>query len=223
MNKNTTKEFTWSRFSFDVFVDVLIVIALVLFIRTFLFAPFRVDGPSMCNTFNMYDDQCFNGVGEHIVTSRLATWNLFSWTPAVIDRGDVIVFQAPYAARGQYYIKRVIGLPGETLKIQDGKVFIEDSKGNFVELEEPYLNEENQGHTEPYRVDSESYTIPENSYFVMGDNRAHSSDSRRCFQQLGCKADRSPFLSHDMIQGEVKAVIYPFSHIRLVKRMKYSI
>lgn len=223
MVKKTTHDFSWPRFALDLFVDVVIVAALVLMIRTFLFAPFRVDGPSMCDTFNVYDGECFNGVGEHIITSRLATWNIFGWTPSVIDRGDVVVFQAPYGERGEFFIKRVIGMPGDTVKIEDGFVYLENEDGEFFLLEETYLSEENYGETHPYRVASESYTVPEGEYFVLGDNRTRSSDSRRCFQNLGCTGDRSPFLEHDLIQGEVKAVIFPFDHLRLIKRTKYSI
>jgi len=221
MKKKTTKEFKLSRFLVDLAVDVLIIVVLVLVIRTFLFAPFRVHGPSMCDTFNIYEDECFNGNGEHILTSRLISWNIFDWSPVGLDRGDVIVFQSPYGEKGEFFIKRVIGLPGEIIKISDGQVYVRDDMTDFSEVIEPYLNDENINNTLAYRTSTEIYEVPEGHYFVLGDNRVKSSDSRRCFQQLGCDDDHSPFLPHKNIEGEVKAVIFPFSHLRLIKDIDY--
>lgn len=207
----------------DIATDVLIVVVLVLLIRTFLFAPFRVHGPSMCDTFNVYNEECFNGNGEHIVTSRLATWNLFNWSPGKLHRGDVIVFQSPYGEKGEYFIKRIIGMPGDTIKIANGLVYLMDDGGEFLELEEPYLNEENQGNTQAYRSRSEIYEVPEGYYFLLGDNRVRSSDARRCFQQLGCDEDHSPYLSHKNVEGKVKAVFFPFRHARLITHAKLEV
>jgi len=82
-------------------------------------------------------------------------------------RGDIIVFKNPDNEK-ENYVKRVIGLPGETVKIKDGEVYIND-----VKLEESYIKEE-------MRVEEEKvYQVPEDSYFVMGDNRNNSNDSRR--------------------------------------------
>ena len=220
--ENTNIKPSFLRFLLDVLVDAGVVIVLVILIRHFVFAPFRVDGPSMCDTFNFYNGECLTGVGEFILTSRLPTWHIGSWTPGSLKRGDVIIFQAPYSEEGRFFIKRIIGLPGETVKIEDGKVYVEKD-GDFVELEESYLNEENKDNTLPYRVDSQSYTVPEGHYFVMGDNRVKSSDSRRCFQSIGCDAEHNPFLDHDAIQGEVKAVMFPLSHLRLVHGVDYGI
>lgn len=216
MAKKTTKEFKWSMFLLDIFTDVLVVVILVLLIRTFLFAPFRVHGPSMCDTFNIYDDECFNGDGEHIFTSRLSTWNIFHWSPVKLDRGDVIVFQSPYGEKGEYFIKRIIGLPGDTIKISNGLVYLMDEGGEFLLLDEDYLNEDNQGNTQAYRSRTEIYEVPEGHYFTLGDNRTRSSDSRRCFQQLGCDDDHSPYLPHKNVEGEVRAVFFPFSHARFI-------
>lgn len=82
-------------------------------------------------------------------------------------RGDIIVFRAP-DHEDTLYVKRLIGLPGETVNIIDGKVYINDSK---EPLDEPYLMEEMRGSFGPY-------TVPEDSYFMMGDNRNESQDSR---------------------------------------------
>lgn len=85
------------------------------------------------------------------------------------ERGDIIVFKFP-DNESINYVKRVIGLPGETVEIKDGEVFIDG-----VKLEEPYLWEE------MIAEEPQTYQVPEDSYFVMGDNRNNSSDSRRWF------------------------------------------
>ncbi len=222
MNKKSNKDFVLSKFILDVLIDVAIVIVLVIFFRTFLYAPFQIHGPSMCDSFNVYNDECYNGDGEYVITSRLSTWSIFGWSPGSIERGDVLIFDAPYGENGEFFIKRVIGLPGDTLKVENGYVYLEDEDGEFVKLEEEsYLNSDNWGNTQAYRSLSETFEVPEDSYFMLGDNRTKSSDSRRCFQQLGCDADSSNYLSQDLIQGEVKTVVFPFSHFRFVEDVEY--
>ncbi|MFA5792891.1 MAG: signal peptidase I [Candidatus Gracilibacteria bacterium] len=221
MQEKTTPRFNFRSFFWDIGLDIVIVLVLVFFIRTFLFSPFRVHGPSMCDNFNVYNGECYNGDGEFLITSRLSTWNLFGWSPTQIDRGDVVVFVAPYTEEKEFYIKRVIGVPGDTIKVEDGFVYLKEGE-EFVQLEETYLNEENWGHTTPYRVDSQTFTVPDGEYFVLGDNRVKSSDARRCFRQLGCTGDSSPYISLDRIEGEVKLVIFPISHFRWVSGFDYS-
>lgn len=223
MSQNSTKDFILPKFLLDILVDVVIVVVLVVLIRLFLFAPFQVHGQSMCNTFNDYDGECLSGDGEYVLTSRLSTWGIGSWTPTEIQRGDVIIFQAPYSEEGEFYIKRVIGLPGENVKVEDGLVSVMNEEGIYIELDEPYLSEENQGNTQPYRTSSQIFTVPEGTYLVFGDNRTKSNDSRRCFQQTGCTGSSSPYLSEGFIEGEVKMVIFPLSHIRWIDTYEYSI
>jgi signal peptidase I len=214
MPEKTKETFVLSKFLFDVLLDLLIVVILVVGIRAFFFAPFQIDGPSMCNTLNIYNEECFNGPGERILTSRMPTWNLFGWRPVSLEKGDIIVFHAPHEEKS--YIKRIIATEGDTIKIEDGKVFILADGDIFVEMNEPYLNSDNRNNTDLYRSNSETYIVPDGQYFVMGDNRVRSSDSRRCFRQLGCDGDASPFLDHSNIQGKAKMVIFPFSHIRIL-------
>lgn len=83
------------------------------------------------------------------------------------ERGDIIIFEYPDNEE-EWYIKRVIALPGETVEVRDGKVYINNSK---TPLDEPYIREEPIDDFGPYKV-------PENGYFVMGDNRNSSNDAR---------------------------------------------
>ncbi|MGN6711140.1 signal peptidase I [Anaerocolumna jejuensis] len=100
-------------------------------------------------------------IGDRIIASRL------SYHFHEPQRGDIIVFNFP-DDESQKYLKRIIGLPGETVKIKDGKVYINDSK---TPLKEDYLKETPVGDYGPY-------TVPKDSYFLMGDNRNDSFDSR---------------------------------------------
>lgn len=99
------------------------------------------------------------------------------------DRGDIVVFRYPDNEE-VLYIKRVIGLPGETITIRNGKIYINDSP---EPLEEDYLKEDFDGSYGPY-------TVPEGSYFMMGDNRNNSLDSRYW---------ENKFVEEDKILGKV--------------------
>ncbi|MBP9695022.1 MAG: signal peptidase I [Candidatus Magasanikbacteria bacterium] len=128
-------------------------------IRYFLFKPFYVKGQSMEPTFHEH---------EYLIIDEL-TYRFRE--PA---RGEVIVHRAPPSAtpEKEYYLKRIVGLPGERVKIEDNKVIIynrEYPQGKIVE--EDYLSERTEG--------SVTVTLGVDQYFVMGDNREASFDSRR--------------------------------------------
>ena len=101
--------------------------------------------------------------GNRLIGTRFSYW--FSEP----ERGDIVIFHYPLDEK-IIYIKRVIGLPGETVKIEDGKIYINDSE---TPLDEPYLKEE-------WLVENTgfSYTIPEDCWLMLGDNRNNSADSR---------------------------------------------
>ena len=112
-------------------------------------------------------------------------------------RGDVIVFDPPEVLNSEdWFIKRVIGLPGETVEIKDGKVYINGSS-----LYEPYLEEEIAYRFGPV-------VIPENSLLVLGDNRNNSSDSHLW----------GAWLTKDRIKGKAFMVYWPFSHFHILER-----
>ena len=139
------------------------VVALIIFllIRYFLFAPVSVDGESMVPTLEDRD---------RLILNKIDT----------IDRFDVVVFTAPDDPEKQY-IKRIIGLPGDTIRYQDDALYINGEK-----VEEEYLKSSVEemstggNFTEDFSLASKTgeETVPEDSYFVMGDNRQNSKDSR---------------------------------------------
>jgi len=135
---------------------IAIALLISLPIRYFVAEPFIVEGASMDPTFS---------TNQFLIVDRL-TYRFDS-----PQRGDVIVFEYPLDP-SKYYIKRIIGLPGETINIRDGHVFVTASGTPAVELNEPYVNPLHASH------DDFSTVLGPTDYFVMGDNRAESSDSR---------------------------------------------
>jgi len=141
------------------FIEV-VVLALALFVVTyiFLFQPHEVKGQSMYENFHD---------GDYLLTDK-ATYRFKD-----IERGQVVVFKAP--RNEEYdYIKRIVGLPHERVKIQNNQVFI-----NNIPLDESsYLPASTRTNPGQLWRDGLELTVPEGEYFVMGDNRTHSSDSR---------------------------------------------
>ncbi len=138
----------------DTVVIVLIAVVIIFGLQT-VAQKFVIEGPSMNDT--LHDQQ-------QLLVNKLV------YTFHEPERGDIIVFQPP-DSNGEEYIKRIIGLPGETVVIEDGIVFIHKSDGTVMSLDEPYIST-------PAKRSFEGDIIPENRYFVLGDNRNNSSDSR---------------------------------------------
>lgn len=134
----------------------LIAILIVVPIRLFIAQPFIVSGDSMFNTFQN---------GQYLIVDQLS-YHLND--PA---RGDVIIFRYPRDP-SKFFIKRIIGLPGDTIAIEDSKVIItNETHPDGVVLDEPYVNAMDPA--EPFEE-----KLGDREYFVMGDNRNQSSDSR---------------------------------------------
>jgi signal peptidase I len=144
-------------FFLDIVEISVIALAIFVIIYLFLFQPHQVRGNSMYPNF--YD-------GEYLLTDKV------SYRLGQPKRGDVIIFKAP--KNEEYdYIKRIIGLPEERVKISEGKVWLNNNL-----LKEPYLPEDYQTFAGSFVQEGESISVPPNQYFVLGDNRNHSSDSR---------------------------------------------
>jgi signal peptidase I len=134
---------------------IVIAAVIILPIRFFVAQPFIVSGESMSPTFEN---------GQYLIVDEL------SYHFEAPARGDVIVFRYPKDP-SQFFIKRIIGLPGETVTIHDNTVSVKETSGQTVALNEPYVVNQGDG-------SDATYVIPPGQYFVMGDNRPESSDSR---------------------------------------------
>lgn len=136
---------------------VAIVGAVIIVVRFFVAEPHKVDGSSMVPNFH---------TGDYIITNKLAT----RLSPP--QRGEVIILKNPRDT-SVAFIKRVIGLPGEKVMVKGGNVFVNDKK-----LSEPYLPKELKTPAGAFLGEGEEVIVPPHQYFVMGDNRPASSDSR---------------------------------------------
>ena len=165
----------------------------VIAIRAFIFSPISVEGASMMPT---YED------GDRIIVNKISK--------AINDyeRFDVVVFKT---AESTHYIKRIIGLPGDHIAYKDDQLYINGKK-----YEEPYLDQyklQLTGDLElTYDFTLEEKTnlaqVPEGHYFVLGDNRRESNDSRN--PSVG-------YIDENKILGKVSLTYYPLDHISLVE------
>lgn len=166
---------------------IIFTFIVVYVCQLFLFLPTTVNGESMSPTF---EDQ------DKVIISKFSS----------IDRQDIIVFDVP--GLDKYYIKRVIGLPGDEIVVEDDVLYINGEK-----VDEPYL-EQNKKEALSMNLTGDftleeltgKKRVPEDSFFVMGDNRLYSSDSRF----FG-------FISKESVIGEVKFRYYPFDGFGMPK------
>ena len=161
-------------------------VIIALLIRTFLFEPIYVDGQSMCDT--LQDREVMLVTKPEYIFGQP-------------QRGDVVICK--YPGRTENFVKRLMAVPGDTIEVRSNVVYI-----NGVALDEPYLT--------PSRNDDgfsmDPMTLTDDQYFVMGDNRDNSHDSRNYYGY-----GKPATLTRSQIIGHVRCVIFPFSNIRGIK------
>ncbi|MGH2428048.1 MAG: signal peptidase I [Candidatus Limnocylindria bacterium] len=189
--------------AFEIVETLVLTLLIYLVIHNFLAQPFEVRQSSMFPT--IVEE-------EYILIDKL--------TPRFdgYHYGDVVVFDPPPGSGidtgGVPFIKRIIGMPGDTIRLENGRVFVTQGNGNPVLIEEGYVRREEDGTAEPTmpnpasRVDE--WGVPEGSYFVMGDNRQVSQDSR-AFGPIG----------EDLILGRAWLRYFPLERIGTIDRPSY--
>lgn len=176
--KNKPEGFSVKKEIFSWAMVILFALVFSFILNNYIIVSAEVPTGSMENTVR---------IGDRIIASRL------SYLFHEPKRGDIIVFYFP-DDESQKYLKRIIGLPGDTVEIKDGKVYINGSK---TPLKENYLKEKPEGDYGPY-------TVPKDSYFLMGDNRNGSFDSR--FWE-------HTFATRDEIIGKAEFRYYPMPRL----------
>ncbi|KKU97516.1 MAG: Signal peptidase I [Parcubacteria group bacterium GW2011_GWB1_48_6] len=178
-------------FFWEVAKAIIISLAIIIPVRYFLVQPFFVKGPSMQSTFQD---------GDYVLIDEI------SYRFQAPERGDVVIFIAPNEP-DEHYIKRIIALPGETIQIRDSKVIIFNKKNpkGFALDESGYLdsNQITRGEL--------TQKLDGDDYFVMGDNRLHSSDSRVW-----------GLLNHKLITGRVFFRALPLAKIETFGSVEYQ-
>lgn len=181
---------SWYETKFD--VDIVIIVAILI---RLIIQPFSVYGSSMEPNFHNH---------EYIIVNEV------SYKMHKPARGDVIVFKFPQS-KNKIYIKRIIGLPGEHLVVKDNQVTIYNQNyPSGIELRENYIPSENK--TLARNNDYSDIALKDNEYYVMGDNREASSDSR----------EWGP-LPSDLIIGKAWVVCWPFADWRIVQTPSYNL
>lgn len=192
----------------DVALNVIVIVAIVVGVRTFLVSPFQVEGSSMSSTLENR---------EYIIINKLA------YLLGKPERGDVVVFRPP-SDHSKYYVKRVIGVPGDTVSIRGGEVYVKTAESKAEKkIEEPYLDERNQGRTFAHPgggSDEEQYAVPEGQYFLLGDNRQGSLDSRSF---IDSDHKPIPFVTQNDIKGRVWFVALPLTKMHEVLHPRYAL
>lgn len=181
-------------FLLDTVQTFLIAAAVFLVIYVALFRPFEVKGESMYPNF--YDK-------EYVLTNLIGFEDLGFYHAQFgsLKIGDVIVFKAPTDPEKDY-IKRVIGIPGDRISLRNGKIFLNGSELN----ESAYLKPDVITYPGNFLTDDKEVIVPENEYFVLGDNRLNSSDSR----EWG-------FVKKTGVIGKSILVYWPIARMRPIK------
>lgn len=186
----------------EYFESIVIAVILALFIRTFVVQAFKIPTGSMENNLL---------IGDHLLVNKFVFGPSASALErailpfGTISRGDIVVFKYPEEPQRDF-IKRVIGLPGDTLELREKKVYI-----NGVPLDEPYVHflspPNHSADSEVTSLDVRErfgpVTVPSDQYFAMGDNRDNSQDSRYW-----------GFLPRDYVKGKALLIYWSFESDR---------
>jgi signal peptidase I len=183
-------------FIHDYFQAGVVAIIIALFVRTYLVQAFQIPSPSMRESIL---------VGDHVLVNKFIFGSAMSAAGrdllpvATVKRKDIIVFKFPQSPEKDY-VKRVIGEPGDMVKIDDGKVSIKKrTAADFVLLDEPYVQHSDPaGSPDPDQLNNRPpVLVPDGQYYVLGDNRDDSRDSR----DWG-------FVPQELIRGKVLLVYW---------------
>lgn len=174
---------------FDIIEAVVTAGAIFLFVYLLILQPHKIKGASMLPNF---ED------GELLLTDKI------SYRIGNPKRGDVVVFRAP-PSKEDDFIKRIIGLPGETISIESGKVYIDG-----VPLEEDYIPPSIATLSGSFLSEGKQIAIGTDEFFVLGDNRGHSSDSRSW-----------GFIKKEDIVGKAWLVYWPVNKLGIVSAAGY--
>ncbi|HBA93230.1 MAG TPA: signal peptidase I [Ruminococcaceae bacterium] len=165
----------------DFLAPIVIALIIAILLKTFIFANAVIPTGSMLNTIHE---------GDRVIASRI------TYTFNDPERYDIAIFKYPDNPQ-QNFVKRIIGLPGETVSIRNGEVYIVDKDGKSQKLRDDFVSPENMDNY------NGTFVVPEDSYFVMGDNRDNSVDSRYW--------TTTNFVSRDKMIGKVLFRYYPFN------------
>lgn len=177
-NKKEEKKKTVGQEILSWILTFAVAIALALVIRTFIFEPVRVDGHSM--DYTLADN-------EYMIVTK------YDYLLGEPERFDVIICHYPERGRTNF-VKRLVGMPGDTVSMLNGTLYV-----NGEAIDEPYI-------TNKANYNMQAYTLKDDEYFVLGDNRSSSNDSHII----------GP-ISREQIKGHVRCVAFPFKNARTVK------
>lgn len=175
----------------DILEVVVFAIAIFLFVYLLVMQPHKIKGTSMEPNFPD---------GQYLLTDKI------SYRFKEPERGQVIVFEAP-GTQGEEFIKRIIALPGERVKLENNTIYI-----NGERLDEDYLSRRIVTEPRSFLAEGQEVTVPERQYFVLGDNRPLSSDSRTW-----------GFVSKEKITGKAWFIYWPPPSVGTVEAVEYSI